>query len=203
MLKQSEGLRGVQRSVGEAVAVIPITPNQWTALSIVLAVVAGVMVAQKNLGAGLALFAAAGFCDLIDGAVARARGQVTKLGGFIDCVADRFVEAIFLFSFMFYPLPQVLVDARVWLASLVFLGTCMPSFIMAYADHKEVVTKEKALAMGGTLERSERVILVLAGLAAGMLLSMEYFVYAIIASSLLSLVTIGQRLAEIMTHSQG
>jgi archaetidylinositol phosphate synthase len=119
------------------------------------------------------------------------------MGGFIDGVADRFVEAIFLFSFMFYPLPTVIIDPKIWLAALVFLGTCMPSFIRAYADHKGVISREKALALGGILERSERLGLVIIGLAAGMLLSMQLFVYAVMLACALSLVTIIQRLAQI------
>ena len=112
-------------------------------------------------------------------------------------MADRFVEAVFLFSFMFYPLPEILIDSRVWLASTVFLGTCMPSFLRAYADHKGVVSREKALALGGVCERSERLLIILAGLALGISFSMDYFVYGLIAASALSAVTILQRMLAV------
>jgi len=198
MLKQAEGPGKIQGLVGSALAPLPLTPNQWTLLSVAAALAAGTVIAvRQDLAAGLVLFAVAALLDLVDGAVARARGEVSALGGFIDGVADRFVEALFLFSFMFYPLPIVLVDPKIWLAGLVFLGACMPSFIRAYADHKGVMTREKALALGGIFERSERLGLVIIGLAAGMLFSMQLFVYAIILASALSLVTIIQRLVEI------
>jgi archaetidylinositol phosphate synthase len=197
MLKQDATARGLQSSIGKALAIIPLTPNQWTILSLFVAFVAGAAIAYGNLPLGLALFALAGMMDLIDGAVARARGEVSALGGFIDGVVDRFVEAIFLFSFMFVPLPTILVDAKIWLASLVFLGTCMPSFIRAYADHKGVLKREKALALGGVFERSERLGLVIIGLAIGIIFSMQYFVYAVMLASALSLVTIMQRLLAI------
>ena len=197
MLKQDANARGLQTSLGKALAIIPLTPNQWTILSLFVALAAGAAIAYGDLPLGLALFAAAGIMDLIDGAVARARGEVSALGGFMDGVVDRFVEAIFLFSFMFVPLPAIIVDAKIWLASLVFLGTCMPSFIRAYAEHKGVVNREKALALGGVLERSERIGLVIIGLAIGIVFSMQYFVYVIILASALSLVTIMQRLIEI------
>lgn len=198
MLKQAEGPRKIQSGLGSALAVIPLTPNQWTLLSLLVALAAGAVIAlRQDLGLGLILFAVAALLDLVDGAVARARKETSALGGFMDGVVDRFVEAIFLFSFMFYPLPVVLIDPKIWLAALVFLGTCMPSFIRAYADHKGVITRQKALALGGIFERSERLGLVIIGLAAGMLLSMGFFVYAIILACALSLVTIIQRLAEI------
>lgn len=197
MLKQDEGLRGAQTRIGKALAVIPFTPNQWTMLSVIVALAAGAMIALGNLIPGLAFFAFAALLDAVDGAVARARGETSALGGFIDGVADRFVEAIFLFSFMSYPLPEVFIDAKIWLALVVFLGTCMPSFIRAYADHKGVLPRDKALALGGLCERSERLAMIVIGLAAGLLFSMELFVYSLMLVSLLSLITIAQRLHQI------
>lgn len=200
MLKQANAPRRLQEKIGAALAGIPLTPNQWTLLSLLIALGGAALIVAGNLGGGLILFAVAALFDLIDGAVARARGEATALGGFIDGVADRFVEAMFLFTFMFYPLPAIGADAKVWLAALVFLGTCMPSFIRAYADHKGVVSREKALALGGTCERSERLGIVVLGLAAGIAFGMEYFVCAVILACALSLVTIFQRLSEIAAH---
>lgn len=197
MLKQTEAPKKLQDRMGSALAVIPLSPNQWTVLSVLVALGAATMIAGGNLVFGLALFAVAAVLDVVDGAVARARGEASALGGFIDGVADRFVEAIFLFSFMFYPLPTVYLDPKIWLAALVFLGTCMPSFVRAYADHKGVITREKALSLGGICERSERLIIVMTGLAAGLLYSMDYFIYAIILAAALSFITVLQRLFAI------
>lgn len=204
MLKQNEGLRGIQAGMGKALASIPLSPNQWTFLSVVLALLAALAVALTNsLAIGLSLFALAALFDVIDGAVARARNETSALGGFVDGVADRFVEASFLFSFMFIPLPQMLIDAKIWLALLIFLGTCMPAFIRAYADHKGALSREKALAMGGVFERSERLLVILAGLAAGLLFSMDYLVYSVILASALSVITILQRLLSVFQSARG
>jgi phosphatidylglycerophosphate synthase len=202
MLKQDAGIRGFQASMGAALSRIPLSPDSWTLLSVMVAVMAAWTIATGDLLPGLLLFALAGLFDVIDGAVARARGQVTELGGFLDGVADRFVEGIFLFSFMFQSLPEVLIDARIWLSCLIFLGTCMPSFIRAYADHKGVISRERALELSGICERSERLMLVILGLALGILLSMEWFVYGLIAASVLSVVTIAQRLLQIRASYQ-
>ncbi len=201
MLKQNTFLRQVQGGIGKILAAIPLSPNSWTVLSFFIAVAGGIAIAFYNeLLIGLALFAVAAVFDLIDGAVARARGEVTKLGGFIDGVADRFVEAIFLFSFMFYPLPTVLIEPAIWLAAVIFLGTCMPSFVRAYSDHKGVLSKEKALALGGICERSERLSIIIIGLAAGLLYGMELFVYSLILVSALSLLTVIQRFLNIIKN---
>lgn len=200
MLKQDSGAKGLQASLGRALAIIPLSANGWTLLSVIAALAAAAMIALNNLFAGLALFALAGLCDVIDGAVARARGQTSEIGGFIDGVADRFVEALFLFSFMFYQLPTVIADPKIWLALVIFLGTCMPSFIRAYADHKGAISRDKALALGGVFERGERILLIVAGLAAGLALNMDYFIYALILASALSLATILQRLFAILSQ---
>lgn len=199
MLKQDEGARSLQSALGRALAAIPLTPNQWTLLSIIFALAGGAAIAlSQNLALGLALFALAAILDLVDGAVARARGEVSALGGFIDGVADRLVEGIFLFSLMFVPLPVILIDPKIWLASVVFLGTCMPSFVRAYADHKGVISREKALALGGICERTERLMMVVIGLAAGLLLSMDYFIYALMLAAALSAITVLQRLLQVI-----
>lgn len=203
MLKQDKGARGIQDAIGKALAAIPLTPNQWTILSLLAAlaastaIIANPNITSSNLALGLILFAVAALFDMMDGAVARARKETSAFGGFLDGVVDRFVEAMFLFSLMFVPLPFVLVDARVWLALTIFLGTCMPSFVRAYADHKGVVSKEKALALGGICERSERLGLIIIGLAAGLAFSMGYFVYALMLVCALSVVTIAQRILAV------
>jgi len=201
MLKQNTSLRELQEDIGKALALIPLSPNGWTLLSILIALLGGAVIAVYGaLIPGLVLFAFAAAFDVIDGAVARARGEATKLGGFIDGVADRFVEGIFLFSFMFYCLPAVLIDAKIWIAAVIFLGTCMPSFIRAYADHKSVIPKQKAPALGGLCERSERLLIIIAGLFLGILYGMDYFVYGLIAAAFLSVITIIQRLLQIRSN---
>ncbi|MEW6035833.1 MAG: hypothetical protein AB1529_04430, partial [Candidatus Micrarchaeota archaeon] len=99
------------------------------------------------------------------------------------------------------PLPLIVIDAKIWLALLIFLGTCMPSFIRAYADHKGAVSRGKALALGGIFERSERLLIILIGLGAGLAVSMEYFVYAVVLAIALSAITILQRLVAVAKNA--
>lgn len=198
MLKQNTQSKGIQLKIGRMLSFVPLSPNQWTVVAVLVAVFAAYEIAIGELVAGLALFAVAGALDMIDGAVARARKQVTKFGGFLDGISDRIVEALFLFSMMFYPLPDILINTRIWLALLVFLGTCMPSYVRAYADHNQVISHEKAKAMEGVFERSERIILIVLGVLAGLTVSMEYFVYAVILAVVLSAITVIQRIIIVM-----
>ncbi len=198
MLKQSEISKSLQMKIGNMLSFIPLSPNQWTVIAVIVAVIAAYEIAMGELVYGLVLFILAGALDMIDGAVARARGETTKFGGFLDGLSDRFVEALFLFSLMFYPLPTIFIDPKIWLAGLIFIGTCMPSFVRAYADHNEVISHEKAKGLGGIFERSERIILLAIGMAAGIFISMDYFVYAVILGIVLSALTVIQRIVLIM-----
>ncbi len=194
MLKQMGFLRDIQNRAGKTFSKLPLSPNQWTLISLFISIVGAVLIATGNLGYGLLLFSVAALSDAIDGAVARERNTQTKFGGFLDGVVDRFVEATFLFAFMFYPLPAVFIDPKIWISAVLFFGTSMVSFVRAYADHKEALTKEKALALGGICERSERLLILIIGLAAGILFSMDFFVLSMIFVVVLSIITIIQRM---------
>lgn len=194
MLKESKTSRGIQGKIGSVLAVIPLSPNQWTVLALLVALIAAGAIISQNLYLGLILFVIAGLLDAVDGAVARARNEATKFGAFLDGVSDRLMEFFFLFAFLFYPLPAIYLDAKIWIAALIFFGTCMPAYVRAYAGFNGVISQEKAKAMGGIFERSERVLLLAFGLAAGILVSMDYFVYAIIFATALSFLTLFQRI---------
>jgi len=193
MLKSSDRALDLQSRAGAALAILPISPNGWTLLSVLIASSAAISIAGGQLLAGLILFIISALCDAADGAVARSRGQSTSFGAFLDGVSDRLVEAMLLISLMFLPLPQVLIDARIWIASLLFLGTCMPSYIRAYAHHKGLLDQKSAALPSGILERGERVGLISLGIALGALVSLDLLVHCIILASALSLVTSVQR----------
>ncbi len=72
--------------------------NALTALRIVLAPVFLVLYVHGDRVRALAAFAAAAATDLLDGLVARALRQATRLGGFLDPIADKFLAACALFA---------------------------------------------------------------------------------------------------------
>lgn len=73
-------------------------PNALTALRIVLAPVFLVLYVQGDRLRALAAFAAAAATDVLDGLVARALRQHTRLGAFLDPIADKFLAACALIA---------------------------------------------------------------------------------------------------------
>ncbi|GIW11267.1 MAG: CDP-alcohol phosphatidyltransferase family protein [Chloroflexi bacterium] len=75
-------------------AATPLTPNQLTLLGLVLngAVAAVLAFGNVRLGGVLVLLASA--FDLLDGALARATGRVSRFGAFLDSTLDRVAEGL-------------------------------------------------------------------------------------------------------------
>jgi len=202
MIKQNQEFLKQQKGIGNLLKNMPFSANQVTILSLFIAIVAAILVINNYFLAGALVFLVAGFMDIVDGAVARAKNQVTSFGGFIDGVIDRFVEAILLFSLMFCNLPVVFgVSHMVWLGLLIFTGTCMPSFVRAYGEHKQVVDHKTAINLGGVFERTERTLAIGLGLIIGVVLGWQWFIYVLIVSIVLSMITIVQRI--IWIHEAG
>ena len=198
----------ISLAVGNLFSKIPLTPNQWTILSILPAFLGFYSLAfWHNMALALAFFAVCAFLDLVDGAVAKVTKKTSKLGAYFDGMVDRFNEAFIIFGLMLYGLPCpcvfcVPIPSTILLAMLLFLGTSMVSFSRAYADHRKVLTDQKKLArMGGVLERAERLLLIFAGMLFSFL-DLQYLNYVIILAVILSAFTLAQRVWFVIKNAE-
>jgi phosphatidylglycerophosphate synthase len=87
------------KRLGEPVALffgrLGLTPNGLTLIGFAITAIAAVLAAgQLWIVAGLVMFAG-GVFDMFDGTLARATGQVSPVGAFMDSVFDRWGEAVF------------------------------------------------------------------------------------------------------------
>lgn len=186
--------------IGMLFSRLPLSPNAWTALSLLPAVAGFAALLYGQMLLALALFIASAFLDAVDGAVARVTGRATALGAYLDGIADRFVEALILFGLILFGIPGFILPGYAWAALLLFAGTCMTSFARAYAVYKHAISEEEAQRMGGLLERAERLALVFAGmLLHGM--SAVYLTYALVAAFVLALATMAQRIFFVLKNS--
>ncbi len=193
MLKSTGASGGVSEKLGKYLGWVPLSPNQITVLSVLSAVAGFALFCLGNHWYGFAAFILAFVLDAVDGAVARARGETSKIGGFLDGVSDRLVEFFLLISLLFVPLGMPWMQDVMWIVLVLFFGTCMTAFVKAYANYQGVLSKEEADRMPGILERGERgallivfVFLVLYGFA------YAWVLFAIIA--ILSILTFVQRI---------
>ncbi|MCX8195429.1 MAG: CDP-alcohol phosphatidyltransferase family protein [Candidatus Micrarchaeota archaeon] len=192
MLKNLKMAKKLQAKLGEILAAIPLSANHWTLLSIPAALL-GLYFAYLSLPLhSLAMFLLAVAIDMLDGAVARAKKQVSAFGAYLDGITDRIVEFLLLVSFLFYSLPDFLLPAPILLILILFFGSCMTSFSVAYADHRKVADAKKLSKVPGILPRAERLILLLFALAL-IPYSPDGASFVIFAAALLSFLTFCQR----------
>ncbi len=195
MLKQNKRLLAIQSAIGALFARINPEPDFWTVLSVAVAGLGFASFAQAQFLLALFLFLLSVAFDAIDGAVARASKKVTAKGAFLDGVADRFVEFFILAGFFFVPLPPIYFAGWAWALLALFFGTCMTAFVKAYSEHTGVLSHEKAMKIGGVLERGERTVLILAAIAAYAI--NPFYSTAILALiSILAAATVLQRVAK-------
>lgn len=196
----------ISKNIGRIFSRLPLPPNFWTCLSLILAVLGFyVLVVYKDMFLGFVVFFISGFLDAVDGAVARYRRSVSKLGGYLDGIIDRIVEAFLLTGLLLFDLPgfylySYWIPPYLIITLLLFFGTALTSYSKAYASQKEVIVSDKILKwMPGILERTERLFMI----GAGMLLyyvNPLYTTYVLAIALILSLVTFLQRVFFVVRH---
>jgi CDP-diacylglycerol--glycerol-3-phosphate 3-phosphatidyltransferase len=137
-----------------------ITPNGVTVIGFGVVAFAAGMVAFGQLLAGAAVLVAGSLLDAVDGALARATGGTTAFGGFLDSTLDRAAEAILYAGVVVYFLRS---EADPIGPVVLALAALCGSFMVSY-------TRAKAEAFGisaavGLAPRTERLVLVVAGIA--------------------------------------
>jgi CDP-diacylglycerol--glycerol-3-phosphate 3-phosphatidyltransferase len=131
-------------------------PNQLSFLGLLCSVAAAALFAADQRRAAALGLALAGALDILDGALARASGQVSPFGAFLDSVLDRYSDLLVLAGlvFLFARLGRLEVVAAVLLA---LMGTLMVSYTRARAESVDVECRV------GFMERGERMLVLIAG----------------------------------------
>jgi phosphatidylinositol phosphate synthase len=173
-----------------------VSPNVVTVIG-TLGVIAGsvVFAVTGNYLAGVIIVTLSAFTDLLDGTMARARGSSSKFGALLDSACDRIADGV-IFGAVTYWLA---VHDRKWgaVAALVCL---IAGQVVSYV-------KARAEGLGftanvGLIERAERLII----LGIGGLLSafgVTYGIdYALGILAVLSIVTVGQRMATVAAQDR-
>jgi phosphatidylglycerophosphate synthase len=172
--------KDLEKLVGKLFGALPLTPNQYTYLSGIFALVGLWYMIQENLVWAIIFFLIAGGLDFVDGAVARAKNMSSKVGAYLDTVFDRYVEGIIFFGMFFLALPTVIIPGQAWVYLAIF-GSIVTTYVKAATKEKDLVNQE---LKGGLLSRGERLILIFIALILGVMypdyLYMTYVV-AIIA----------------------
>jgi len=176
-----------------------LTPNRISIIGFLLAIASAVCYALTTTSAAWLLllavffFLASGFCDAMDGIVARTYKQTTAFGGFFDSVLDRFADAV---SY----------------AGIIIAGLCSPAFgyfggtiialVALIASMLVSYTRARAEVLGvkmesvGIAERAER-MLILAVVSIIGFFWLPILGYGVALIAVLSIVTVVQRVGHV------
>src|SRR5712691_1142589 len=142
--------------VGHLLLRLHLRPNHLTVCGLGVSVAAAVAFASGRTRLAGVLLVLAGLFDYFDGSLARASGQVTPFGGFLDSVIDRYSDLVVL-------LGMVLLFVRagngrgIAITMVALIGTVMVSYTKARAESIGVACNV------GFMERPERMICMIAG----------------------------------------
>jgi CDP-diacylglycerol---glycerol-3-phosphate 3-phosphatidyltransferase len=178
----ADGARRIASRSMTGLARTRVTPSMLTITGVSLCVVASVLVyfEYRNewlfFWAGSIVFAIGSILDILDGALARAGGNATVFGAFLDSTTDRIGEA-----FMLGAIALALARDGNETALAFTFAALAGSFLVSY-------TRSKAEALGlkgdvGIGSRAERVVVICLGLAVAPWGGLQWAIYFLAATA--------------------
>jgi CDP-diacylglycerol--glycerol-3-phosphate 3-phosphatidyltransferase len=152
----------VEALVARTPVLASLTPDTLTIMTLVLTLGVILLLIQGAFFWAGVLFLIASTCDMLDGALARAKQMSSQFGAFLDSTIDRYSEMlVFLGLLIFYQ--RTAADPTLY-SVLIFLavnGSLMTSYVRARAESLGFDGR------GGLLDRPGRVIILGLGMLSG------------------------------------
>jgi CDP-diacylglycerol--glycerol-3-phosphate 3-phosphatidyltransferase len=192
-----EAVRASLSPIVRLAIALHLTPNTITVIGLIITIVASALVAGGWLLVGAAVLTAGSLLDAVDGALARALGGGTPFGSFLDSTLDRASEAIVYVGIAVWFLGALDAPTLPVLAIFVALAG---SFLVSYA-------RARAEGIGlsasvGLAPRTERLVLVIAGIAFAGLGYTPILIGTIVLIAALTVATVIQRIWHVWRLSQ-
>lgn len=184
------------KPIGDALGSAGVHPNVVTVVGTVGTILGSVLlIGRGELFAGCMVVTFFVFLDLLDGAMARATGKVSKFGAVLDATGDRLSDAAIFGSIAYWYGVEV---QDGWLLAAALLALVLgqaTSYVKARAEGVGLTCNV------GIAERAERLIIVLVGVGlAGV--GVPYVLDAALwILTAVSAYTVGQRLREVYRQS--
>lgn len=192
-----QAARAVLAPVVRGALALHLTPNTVTVIGFAIVVAAAVLVWQGYLLAGAAVLTAGSLLDAVDGALARAGGGGTDFGSFLDSTLDRAAEAVLYIGIAGYYLGTS--PDPTWPVLAAF-GALAGSFVVSYSHARAQGIGLSAEV--GLAPRTERLVLVIAGIGLAGLGYEPALVGALVVIGVLTVATVFQRIWHVWRLSE-
>jgi CDP-diacylglycerol--glycerol-3-phosphate 3-phosphatidyltransferase len=192
-----EGGRAVLAPVVRLAMAMHLTPNTITVIGLLITLVASSFVASGWLLLGAAILTAGSLLDAVDGALARATGGGTAFGSFLDSTLDRAGEAILYTGIGIWLLRT---QAEPLVPMVALMVALAGSFLVSYAHAR---AQGIGLAADiGLAPRTERLVLVIAGVALAGLGITAGLIAIVVILATLTVITVIQRIRHVWRLSR-
>lgn len=162
-----------------------VNPNTLTLSGLLLSLVSAFFFAANELFQAGVFLLASGFFDALDGLVARENSRITRFGGFLDSVCDRFGDAAVITGAIYGGIAPISVIPGWFTGVAAIVGSLMVSYTRARA---EAAGADASVGIG---ERAVRMVIITIGAFTGIVN------WAVFTVALLSLITVVQRIAHV------
>lgn len=189
--------RGLLNPVVRLAMALHLTPNTITVIGLGITLVASVLVATDFLLVGAVLLTAGSVLDAVDGALARATGGETKFGGFLDSTLDRSGEAILYIGIGTWIVLNV---SEPVLPLIALMAAMAGSFLVSYAH-----ARAQGIGLSadvGLAPRTERLILVIVGVALAGFGATVGLIGILVILAVLTVITVVQRILHVWRLSR-
>ena len=190
--------------MAQVIAKTRVPPNAVTLFGFALNIGIACLLATGHflLGGFLVLFA--GTFDLLDGALARVTGRVTRFGALLDSTVDRYSEVVLLFGLLIYFYKHTATLENATLAIVLIYATIVGSMLVSY-----IRARAEGLGLDadvGIMKRTPRVVTLAIGLMCSgvMTTPFEYFLLfvALWGLAVLTNLTAAHRLVHVWLHAR-
>jgi CDP-diacylglycerol---glycerol-3-phosphate 3-phosphatidyltransferase len=179
--------RAAALPLGRGLARAGVSADGVTITGFLFALAVAVALAGGHRIRAVAFLLASALCDLLDGAVARARGGGSSFGAVLDSAVDRAGEAVILSAILVAGLREGGRERFVWIWSVSLTASFLVSYVRARAEGQGLRCEV------GLLERPERLGL----LAIIILAGARWTEWGLGLLAILSLLTVMQRLLHV------
>ena len=197
-------VRKITLPIGRALGHLGLSANAMTVLGFLVVIAAAGLIASHHLVVGGIVTLAGGVVDALDGAVARGTGSITKRGAFLDSSLDRVSDGLIFAAIAWHFASSSRTGALTFADGFADPTSAGLLFALVSLVFGLTTSYLRARAEGlgfecsvGIAERSERILVVSAGLIFPALLTGSLALIALAA-----LVTVVQRFAHVWKQTK-
>ncbi|MCQ5362012.1 MAG: archaetidylinositol phosphate synthase [Candidatus Methanomethylicia archaeon] len=184
--KVKERVSAAIKPIAGSMVALGLSPNHVTIIGFALSLTSAYAFFSSSAQLGGILLLLAGLFDVLDGAVARISGRVTKWGGVLDSTLDRYSDIAIISGIILGGLCDTF-----W-GLLSIMGSVMVSYVRARGEVEGV-----KLSSVGLMERAERMVLIAVSALVG------YTWAGIVLLAILTNITVCQRLVRVRASLRG